>query len=292
MRLGLLLIFPACLWLLASGKLLSGSYLSQETLRVEVNLVNVFVTVQDERGEFVTDLDRSDFRVYDDDELQDIRIFEKQDEVQSAIGMLLDTSGSMVDILPLMTQGVSQFTRALPRLDDFFVASFGTNVRLIQNYSESQRHLEDALKGLKPFGTSTMYDALLYGVDKLSGSEHERKALIVFTDGNDNGSAAGHGEVVRQAQRSAVLLYFVAIGSPVLVDSNTLDDLAGVSGGRVLYVPKRESTVPILEQIRVELAKQYYLGYYIARRPGFHRIRVGIPDANYKIRTKTGYIGG
>src|SRR5262249_24183026 len=80
--------------------------LAQNTLRVDVNLVNVFATVKNERGEFVTGLTRDDFRVYEDDELQEIRVFENQDRVASSIGILMDTSGSMVDILPYMKTGI------------------------------------------------------------------------------------------------------------------------------------------------------------------------------------------
>jgi Ca-activated chloride channel family protein len=258
---------------------------------VDVNLVNVFATVQDQSGQFITDLDRNNFKVYEDDVLQEIQVFEKQDQVQSAIGILMDTSGSMVDILPLMVRGVREFTRSIPRLDDYFVASFGTNVRTIHNYSESQKHLEDVLQTLRPYGSSTMYDALNYGMEKLSDREQERKALVDYTDGNYNGSASGHGETRDHAQRSATLLYFVAIGSPVLVDSHTLEDLSSISGGRTIYLPKTQSASAVLEQIRVELAKQYYLGYYIPRKPGFHRIRVEVPGTNYKVRARNGYIG-
>jgi Ca-activated chloride channel family protein len=137
-----------------------------------------------------------------------------------------------------------------------------------------------------------MYDGLLYGMDKLSGRDHERKALIMFTDGNDNGSVMTYGRIVEEAQRSAVLLYFVAIGSPLLVDSHTLDNLAGISGGRALYVPKKDSAAAVLKEIQVELAKQYYLGYYAPRKSGFHRIQVEIPGSTFTIRTRTGYSGG
>jgi Ca-activated chloride channel family protein len=144
---------------------------------------------------------------------------------------------------------------------------------------------------LKPSGTSAMYDALMYGMDKLAGEEQERKALIMFTDGNDNGSAVTHGRTLEEAQRTGVLLYFVAIGSPVLIDSYTLDNLAGVSGGRALYIPKTDSASAVLQEIRRELARQYYVGYYVPRKSGFHRIRVEIPGTGFKIRTRSGYIG-
>jgi Ca-activated chloride channel family protein len=275
-----------------SGFFRSSSLASQDILRVDVNLVNVFVTVQDERGQFIMNLGRDDFRLYEDDVLQDIRIFEKEDEVQSAVGILMDNSGSMVDILPLMVRGIHEFARSMPRLDDLFVATFGTSVKLIQDYSQSRENLDEAMRRLRPFGTSVMYDSLLYGMDKLSASDHERKALIVFTDGNDNGSVMTHGRIVEEAQRTAILLYFVAIGSSLLVDAHTLDNLAGVSGGRAFYIPKRDSAAAVLEGVRAELARQYYLGYYVPRKSGFHRIRVEIPGSNFKINTRTGYSGG
>jgi Ca-activated chloride channel homolog len=263
---------------------------AQQTLKVDVNLISVFATIKDEQGNFVTSLSKDDFRVYDDDHLQDIQIFEK-DKVDSSIGILMDTSGSMVDILPYMKRGVRDFTRELPKGNDFFVISFGTTVKVLHNSSQPQKHLEESLAALRAWGTSTLYDGLLYAMEKADKSERSRKALIVFTDGNDNRSAVGHGRVVEEAQSSGVMLYFIAIGSPILVDSHTLEPLSDVSGGRTLYVPKQEAITPVLEQIRAELAQQYYLGYYAPRREGFHRLRVEVPGRNVKIRAKTGYIG-
>jgi VWFA-related protein len=165
-------------------------------------------------------------------------------------------------------------------------------VKLIHTSSESQKHLEDSMTALRAYGTSSLFDGLLYSIAKVEKSERPRKALIVFTDGNDNGSNSGHGRVVNEAQSSAVLLYFVAIGSPILIDSHTLESLSAVSGGRTLYVPKQEAVSPVLDQIRTELAQQYYLGYYAPRRPGFHQLRIEVPNRNLKIRAKTGYTGG
>jgi VWFA-related protein len=265
---------------------------AQDTLKVDVNLVNVFATVKDDRGSFVTNLTRDDFRIYEDDQPQDIQVFEKQDKVDSSIGMLLDTSGSMVDILPLMKRGVRDFSRGLGKADEFFVVSFGTTVRLVHNSSQTQKHLDESLVPLKAYGTSVLYDALSYGIEKVERSDRPRKALIVFTDGNDNGSNVPHGRVVREAQRSAVLLYFVAIGSPILVDSHTLGQLSDISGGRTLYVAKQqEAILSTLNEVRTELSQQYYLGYYAPRRPGLHQIRVEVPGRNLKVRAKTGYLG-
>ncbi len=263
-----------------------------QTLKVDVNLVNVFATVKDDRGNSVRNLKQEDFRIYEDGEPRQIGVFESENKVDSSIGMLMDTSGSMVDILPFMKKGVRDFTRRLSRQDEFFVVSFGTNVKLLHISTESQKHLEESLVNLRAYGTSTLFDGLLYSIEKVDRSERPRKALIVFTDGNDNGSNASQSRVMQGVQSSAVLLYFVAIGSPILVDSHTLEPLSGVSGGRTLYVGKNDEAIPpVLEQIRAELSEQYYLGYYASRRPGFHRIRVEVPGRNFRIRAKTGYVG-
>jgi Ca-activated chloride channel family protein len=260
-----------------------------QTLKVDVNLISVFATVKDERGSFVTDLTKDDFRVYEDDKPQEIQIFEKQDKVDSSIGILMDASGSMVDIVPYMKRGVHDFTRGLAKSDDFFVVSFGTTVKLIHTSSQPQKHLDESLATLRAWGTSSLYDGLLYGISRVQQSTRPRKALIVFTDGNDNGSTVSHGRVVEQVQSSGVLLYFIAIGSPILVDAHTLEPLSEVSGGRTLYVAKQDAVSPVLDQIRIELSQQYYLGYYAPRREGFHRLRVEVPGRNLKIRAKTGY---
>jgi VWFA-related protein len=260
-----------------------------QTLKVDVNLVNIFATVKDQQGNFVTNLTKDDFRVYEDDQPQDVQIFERQDKVDSSIGLAMDTSGSMVDIIPFMTRGIRDFTRALPRTDDYFVVSFGTNVRLVHTSSQPRKDLEDALTKVRAFGTSSLYDGLLYSMERLERSDRPRKALIVFTDGDDNASNVSHSQVVEEVQSSAVLLYFIAIGSPVLVDSHTLEPLSDLSGGRTLYISKQEAVSPVMEQIRAELSQQYYLAYYVSKRPGFHRLRVEVPGRSLRVRAKTGY---
>jgi Ca-activated chloride channel homolog len=282
--------YVAAIIALSAFCLLAFSWPQQDTLKVDVNLVNVFVTVKDAAGNFVTDLQRDDFHVYDDNELQKIDVFETQEQVGSAIGILMDTSGSMVDILPFMKTGIGEFSRTMRKSDDFFVVAFGTTARLVHRASQSQRHLEDSLKAMRAYGTSAMYDGLVYAIDKVDTSELPRKAVIVFTDGNDNGSKTDYTHVVQETQQSGSLLYFVAIGSRVLIDTHTIESLSDLSAGRTFYVAKGDAISPVLEQIRTDLAHQYYLGYYISRRPGSHHIRVEIPGRDLRIRAKTGYV--
>ena len=115
--------------------------------------------------------------------------------------------------------------------------------------------------------------------------------MIIFTDGQDNGSKAGFGDISHAAQQSSVLLYFIPIGRKSHVDQPAVETLAKLSGGRVIYLGKTDPIRPAMESIRKEIANQYYLGYYAARRPGFHRIRVEVPGQDLRIRSKTEYMG-
>ena len=263
----------------------------QGTLRLDVNLVNVFLTVQNPRGEFVPGLSSNDFRVYEDDIEQKITVFEKDDQVDSVIGILMDNSGSMIDILPIMKIGVLDFAQKSKRADEFFVMTFGSSVRTLLDVRQPVQNLDAAFKTLEASGTSKFFDALIQGMNKVGRSGHERKALIVFTDGNDNGSKAGFGAVRMAAQRASVLLYFVPIGPRVHIDQTTVDDLATLSGGSVIHLEKTDPIRPAMESIRTELSKQYYLAYNAPRRAGLHRIRVEVPGRDVRIRTKTGYVG-
>lgn len=268
--------------------------LAQQTIRLDVNLVNVFATVQDEQGRYIGGLTAGDFRVYEDEVLQDIRVFESESKVPSSVGMLVDTSGSMIDVLHSMTKGIRDFTRSLPRADEFLVIAFGTRPQIIHRSSQGQRHLEDSLAQIRAYGTSLLFDALLYGSNEVRRSERARNTLVVFTDGiftDDKNQNSPYTRVVEQVQRSSVLLYFVVIGPRIIVDSNTVESLSSISGGRTLYATRADSIADILNQIRLELSHQYYLGYYASRKSGFHDVRVEVPGRAVNVRTKTGYIG-
>lgn len=264
---------------------------AQDVLRVDVSLVNVFLTVQNQRGEYVQGLDASDFHVYEDDAEQKISVFEKDDKVQSSIGILMDTSGSSVDILPIIKTGVLDFAQKAKHADEFFVMTFGITAQVLLDINKPVQNLNSAFKTLIERGNCVLFDALLSGINKVSKREPQRKALIVFTDGNDNGSKAGFGTVRQAVEQTGVLLYFVPIGPKVHVDQPTVEDLAKLSGGRVVYLEKTDPIRPAMESIRTELAKQYYLGYYTSRRPGLHHIRVELPGHDVRIRTKTSYTG-
>ena len=281
--------------LVAFTAALCAAAFAQQPIRVDVTLVNVFATVQGRDGKAMPGLARNDFRLYEDDRLQDIQVFESEDKVQSVVGMLVDTSGSMADVLPFMREGLLGFTGSLPRSDESFVVSFGANPRVVHRSSQGRRHLSESLNQLQAYGTSSLLDALLYGSQEVRKSERPRKALIVFTDGlftDDSKTKFPFARVIEDAQRSSVLLYFIVIGPRIIVDFNTIESLSSISGGRAFYISKNDAIPSVLEDIRTELSQQYYLGYYASRKSGLHRIRVDVPGRDVKIRARTAYMGG
>jgi Ca-activated chloride channel family protein len=286
-------ILCAALWVALTVGLTAhpSSQTQQGTVSLDVSLVNVFLTAQNSRGEYVTGLNANDFRIFEDDVEKKIAIFETDDRIGSSMGLLVDNSGSMVDILPIMKAGVLDFAQKARRNDDFFVMTFGIRAQVIQDIRQPVAKLDAAFKTITASGTSVFFDAMVQGMAKVSRSEQQRKALIVFSDGNDNGSKAGFGDVSHAAQRTNVLLYFIPIGAKRLIDQPTVESLAKLTGGRVLYLDKADSIRPVIENIRTELAKQYYVGYYTARQPGLHRIRVEVPGQDLRIRSKTQYMG-
>jgi Ca-activated chloride channel homolog len=286
------LVRRTCCWIVciaAFSLVLAQVTEAQKTLSVDVDLVNIFPTVQNPGGGFVTGLTAADFRVYEDGVEQKISNFETQN-VSSAVGVLLDTSLSMVDILPRMKAGLLDFARRSSGFSELFVMTFGTRVRILHEVGQPVDRLEDNLKLLGVQGTSVLYDALVEGLQRVSRSDSPRKALIVFTDGNDTGSKNGFRQVLPEAQKAGALLYFIPIGTRgVLIDEKTLEDLAKETGGRVIYLTRSQPVPPAMESIREELSRQYYLGYYTSRKPGFHSLRVEVPGRDVRIRAKLGF---
>lgn len=262
----------------------------QSVLKVDVNLVNVFATVQDEEGRYVGGLSREDFRVVEDGEEVGVEIFETAADLSSSLGILVDNSGSSASILGSIKSGVEGFSQRLAPEDEVFVMSFAIEAEIVHDLQEDISRLPRALDRLRSWGTSVFYDALSLGISKTVEGRHERKALIVLSDGNDNQSQTSYREVVQAAQSNIVLLYFVGIGPRVLLDTYTMDGLASMSGGRVVLMGRDQSISAALENIREELGHQYYLGYHASVESGFHSIEVEVPGRNVTVRTRDGYL--
>jgi Ca-activated chloride channel family protein len=262
----------------------------QSVLEVDVNLVNVFVSVQDAQGRFISGLQSENFRISEDGREREIEIFEPTASISSSLGILIDNSGSSASSLRSIKSGVEEFASSLGPEDETFIMSFAIRTDVLYDFNQRTDQLPRALARLRSWGTSVLFDALSEAISKVGQGANERKALVVLSDGGDNGSVFDYRDVVKRAQSDVVLLYFVGIGPPILIDTYTIEGLASISGGRVVLVEGGKSVSDALAQIRQELSYQYYLGYHASSEPGFHSIRVEIPGQNVTVRARDGYL--
>ncbi len=259
------------------------------TIEVDVNLVNIIATVQDGDGRFVDGLTAGDFRVFEDGREVPVEVFEAHDGLATSLGILVDKSGSSSAVLRSVKSELPGFIQALSPPDDVFVMSFASSVRVIHDVDDDRRRLGGALDRLRAFGTSVLFDALYSGIDEIRQAVHERQALIVLTDGTDNRSNRSYREVIRAAETSMAMLYFIAIGPEILVDRYTLEGLASATGGRVVVTGPGGEVADALNEIRDDLGRQYYLGYHAPPNPGYHTVEVQVPGRAVQIRAREGY---
>ena len=273
----------------AAAALLALALPLQAPIEVDVNLVNIFATVQDLDGGFVDDLGVEDFQVLEDGREVSIELFERHDALTTALGVLVDNSGSSSEVLRSVRAALPEFVRRLGAADRAFVMSFAAGARVIHDFGDADANLAPALDALRPFGTSVLFDALVSGIDTVGEGALDRQTLIVMTDGVDNRSQRSWADVVRRAEMDRVLLYFIAIGPGILVDRYTLEGLASMTGGRVVFLGRERTVADALDEIRDDLARQYYLAYHASVDAGYHTIEVRVPGRPVRVRARDGY---
>jgi Ca-activated chloride channel family protein len=280
-------------------------------VKLSADLVSVTVTVLDEDAHFVSTLKKEDIVLYEDGVKQEITFFNTDEKTPVSIGILFDTSGSMADKLEGVQDAVKHFIDLVNPEDDIFLIRFSTGVQLVQDFTADRRLLYRGLDRLKAFGATSLYDAIYQGLLQVRNGKHQKKALLVITDGNDTVSRVTHGEVLTLARKSEVLIYCLGIGhgekgsfghSEALfqdvVDINVLRSLSEASGGRSYLleeelhgqgVDKIDRTV---QDIAKELRGQYTLGYSPTntKKDGSYRtIRIEVKKGDYLVRAKPGY---
>jgi Ca-activated chloride channel homolog len=241
------------------------------TFRVDVSTVYLNASVADPFNRYVTGLQKSDFKVYEDGKEQTILYFGQQ-SVPVSLGYIYDISGSM-GFSGNMKLGRNWFRRllsiknALPA-DECFLITFNDKINLAQNFEyESAELLDDIVQ--KPGGWTALYDAIYRGISKVREGRNERKALIVISDGEENSSAYKWKEIREFAEESNVIIYAVALfgpgGDPGAISSpaernSPLKQIAALTGGRVFF-PVLNDFSRIVEIIHSELRSQYLIGY-------------------------------
>jgi Ca-activated chloride channel family protein len=272
------------------------------TFKVDVKLVNVFVTVTDEHGAPVAGLTKDNFHLFEDEKLQKISVFDKESELPLSIVLDIDTSLSTRRLLPLELNSARRFAQAILRpVDAMSLYGFSEVVDQVVPFTADLKTIDRGIDHL-PLGAATaLYDAIYVGAESLEPRQG-RKVMVVITDGGDTVSKMDYQEAVRAAQISEAIVYSIII---VPIEASAGRDIGGEhaliqlsedTGGKYFYA----TTLPELDQafrnISDELRTQYLLAYYPDRRVAdsdFRRIEVklaGIDSAaNYKTRHRTGY---
>ena len=235
-------------------------------IRMNVDLVLVPVTVTDPMNRLVTGLEKEDFQVFENNKDQKIRTFAAEDAPVS-IGIIFDLSGSMTSKLVRARESILQFIKTANPQDEFFVIGFNDRPELIEDFTNSVEDIEARLATVRSGHRTALMDAIYYGVAKMKDARHERKALLVVSDGGDNRSRYTEGEVRSQVREADVEIYSIGIFDPYAptpeerTGPQLLEDISDVTGGRLFRVDDIDELGDIAEKISTELRNQYVIGY-------------------------------
>lgn len=272
------------------------------TIRVDVKLVNVFVTVTDERGAPVANLGRENFQLFEDDRLQKISIFDRESELPLSIVLDIDTSLSTRKDLPLELNSARRFAHAILRpVDALSLYEFSEIVDEVVPFTADLKTIDRGIERLHPGAATALYDAVYLGAGALEGRQG-RKVMVVITDGGDTVSKMDYQQALRAAQISEAIIYSIIV-VPIEASAgrdtggeHALIQLSEDTGGKYYYATSVAQLDQAFKNISDELRTQYLLAYYPSQRladSDFRRIEVklaSVPNSDdYKTRHRTGY---
>jgi Ca-activated chloride channel family protein len=266
------------------------------------DLVVLDIAVTDRRGGFVGGLPQESFRVLEEGRPQEVSFFAEQD-APATVGLLIDSSGSMADNRSRVIAGIEAFALASHPDDEFLPLAFNEQVAAVlppdRRFTSDAAELRTALtRHLSAYGRTAFHDALAAALEQLSYGTHERRALIILSDGGDNASRRSFAEALQQVQASNVVIYSVALLDPLSRDQNpkALRRLADATGG-LSFEPSRVSAIgAALGMIAADIRSRYTLAFAPAETKGDSRLRrisVSVHGPNggkLNARTRTGYI--
>lgn len=291
---------------MALGLTVAAPAVAQPVFRVGVDLVSVGVTVVDRKGTLVADLTRDDFKIVENGAPQEISLFTQGTSgddgdlsVPLHLGLLFDTSGSMVEDLQLSRTAAVKFLNTLPKAEDITLVDFDTEVRVARYGQADFARLVERIRNRKPDGWTALYDALGVYLDGANGDTGQ-KTMVLYTDGGDTRSSMSFTELIDLLKASDVTVY--AIGFLEHQSSSTkaeqrmkLQQIAELTGGQAFFPMSVKQLDDIYGKILEEMKARYTLGYASSdtRQDGTWReveIRVLRPELKgARLRTRKGY---
>lgn len=260
--------------------------------KVEVDAVQVTVTVTDGKGKFVPGIPQGSFRIFEDGQPQTIGYFASED-VPLELVVAVDISGSMTAAMPRLKRSVRNFLQQVPRGNQVTLLGFNDSVFTLTRRSVDPDDRVRAVDRLAPWGATALYDVIVRGIEML-GRQTGRRALVVFSDGEDQGSHVTLEDVERRLQASDVTLYMIGQGRGVTHDylRKVMQRLTVPTGGRVFTTDNIDALQDAFEDLLEELSNQYLIGYqptYATRDDAWHEIKVEIDGRSLNVRARQGY---
>src|SRR5712692_6389662 len=291
-----------------------------DTLKVNVNVVQLFFNVKDKKGGLIPNLTKGDFEIYEDGKTQTVKYFNAESNLPLTLGIMIDSSGSQRNVLDMEKEVGASFLRQILRdKDEAFVISFDISVDLLQDFTRDVHRLQTALNKAKvnvdytsggipgmgggPVPThnapgTLLYDAVYLASHDMLAKEVGRKAMILLTDGQDEGSRLRIQDAIEAAQKADSIVYVLLCadrgfyGGFGYFGESDMKKLTEQTGGRVINVGnKLDKLKEAFDQISAELRSQYNIGYTPtnAKQDGSYRKLEIKNKQNYKIQSRSGY---
>jgi len=292
---------------------------ASQTLKVQTSLVNVFATVRDKHNAIISGLKKEDFKIFEDGQEQKVAYFGKETDLPITLGMMMDTSGSMDRVLSAEQDAAVRFLKEVMRpKDEGMVISFDLDVDLLADFTEDTSVLERAIRrtvintagGLGPVtpgtvpnnnvGGTLLYDAIYLACHDQLATEAGRKAVIIMTDAEDEGSHLSLKDGIEAAQRADAVIHVLLMADTGFFSgvgmgydgASVAQKMTEETGGRVIDVHNEKTLEKAFNEISEELRSQYVLGYYPTntKRDGtFRKIKVEVTQPNTKVLARKGY---
>jgi Ca-activated chloride channel family protein len=272
----------------------------EQTISVNVDLVNVLFSVADRKGKFISDLKQEHFKVFEDGKPQTITNFSAETNLPLTIALLVDTSGSVRDKLRFEQEAATEFFYAtlIRGKDRALVISFDSGIDLIQDYTDDPDRLANSIRKMRAGGGTSLYDAVYLAASEKLARQNGRRIMVVISDGDDNSSRLSMTEVMESVQRNDIVLYTISTNSPGLGGDNNsrgdkiLKKLAEETGGRMFAPFKLQDLNSSFRDISEELRLQYALAYRptnLTADGRFRTIRIEPADKRHTVRARNGY---
>lgn len=295
---------------------------ASQSIRTDVNLVDVLFTVVDRKNKMVSDLDKDSFTVFDDGKQQEIRFFSQQTDLPLRVGLLLDTSNSIRQRLQFEQEAAIDFLFNVIRKDkdEAVVMTIDDDPEVVQDFTGDMDKLRDAIQRQRAGGATALYDAIYKACSELlqhapltNTSNDARRVLVVISDGEDTLSHHSRGEALEIAQRAGIVIYTISSNTDwILTDQDTnpsrsfdrkiqkgpgdqvLQQFAEDSGGRAFFPYRVDDLAQSFAQIGTELRSQYSLAYNLPAGQltdgKFHSIRIAVATKGLQVHARKGYV--